>query len=77
MDTKEMLYVVGFFEGDDSVGGLNVFGIYSSRGMADEAVRGLIFEYDNYGWFTPEVFEIPLNTPGYLGYRMNKFNEWK
>ena len=74
MDTKEMLYVVGFFEGDDMVGGLNILGIFSSKDEADRHAKSNETIFDMCGLY---VVEIPLNTPGYLGYGMNKFNEWK
>ena len=69
-----MLYVVGFFEGDDMVGGLNILGIFSSKDEADRHAKSNEITFDMWGLC---VFEIPLNTPGYLGYGMNKFNEWK
>ena len=74
MDTKEMLYVVGFFEGDDMIGGLNILGIFSSKDEADRHAKSNETIFDMWGLY---VVEIPLNTPGYLGYGMNKFNEWK
>ena len=64
------VYVVGEMDGDDSCGGLIVLGIFDTIEAAE--ARKAFVKKDNY-W--AEVFEIPLNSPGTLGYYNTQFEQ--
>lgn len=66
-----MVYLVAFEDGDDMVGGFNIAGIYEDFEGAEERADCLNRKYS----FVPPigVYEVPLNTPGYLTYRTDGF----
>ena len=66
-----MVYLVAFEDGDDLFGGFNIAGIYEVFEDAEERADYLNREYS----IMPPVgvYEVPLNTPGYLTYRDDGF----
>lgn len=61
-----MVYLVAFEDGDDMVGGFNIAGIYDGLEDAEERADYLNKKYS----IMPPVgvYEVPLDTPGYLTY---------
>ena len=69
-DVTQVVYVVAHENGDDMCGGLNLHGIYASEDTAQTRLN----EIESEGWFLgAEVYPIPLNTPGWMGYKMDRF----
>lgn len=66
---KNTVYVVAHHNGDDMCGGLNIHGTFTSKAEAEER-RDKVNAADGFG---AEVYPIPLDTPGWLGYLSDGF----
>lgn len=66
---KNTVYVVGYDNGDDMCGGLNIQGIFTSKVEAEEH-RDRVNAAHGFG---AEAHSIPLDVPGWLGYLSDGF----
>lgn len=65
-----VVYVVAHDEGDGMCGGFNLHGIYTDV----DAAQAHLNEIESEGWFLgAAVYPVPLNIPGWLGYKMDGF----
>lgn len=68
-DVTQVVYVVAHENGDDMCGGLNLHGIFTSEGAAEDCREKVVAE----GFLGVTVYACPLNTPGWLGYMSDRF----
>ena len=70
-DSSSEVYVVGEFSGDDMCGGLDIYGVFTTKEAAEARKQSLNSRQGSY--FSTEVYPIPLNTPGALEYMSDGF----
>ena len=65
----EVVYVVAHENGDDMCGGLNLHGIFTHEDAALDRLNEVVSD----GFIWAEVYPVPLDTPGWLGYTSDRF----